>query len=280
MTSSPLHRLHAGFSFWQEYRAERAVAALKQVLPAYARVMRGGEEVRIPAGDVVPGALLVLAEGDNIPADARVVEEYGLRVNQATLTGEAMPARKTAEASWREGLSDLERPNLVFAGTSVVSGTGRAVIHATGMLSQFGRIANLTEAVPDAPSPLQHSMARMTRVISFVGLGLGAVIFFDAVFDVGLSGLEAFILAIGMIVAVIPEGLRPTVTLSLAMAVQRLARRGVLVKKLAVLETLGTTSVICTDKNGTLTRNQMTVRQVWVGGKQLHISGLGYEPKG
>ena len=272
--------VNAGFSFWQEYRAERAVAALKQVLPAYARVMRGGQEVRIPARDVVPGDLLVLAEGDNIPADARVVEEYGLRVNQATLTGEAMPARKTAEASWREGLSDLERPNLVFAGTSVVSGTGRAVIHATGMLSQFGRIANLTEAVPDAPSPLQHSMARMTRVISFVGLGLGAVIFFDAVFDVGLSGLEAFILAIGMIVAVIPEGLRPTVTLSLAMAVQRLARRGVLVKKLAVLETLGTTSVICTDKSGTLTQNQMTVRQVWVGGKQLHVSGLGYEPKG
>src|SRR3972149_6790288 len=149
--------VNAGFSFWQEYRAERAVAALKQVLPAYARVMRGGQEVRIPARDVVPGDLLVLAEGDNIPADARVVEEYGLRVNQATLTGEAMPERKTAEASWREGLSDLERPNLVFAGTSVVSGTGRAVIHATGMLSQFGRIANLTEAVPDAPSPLQHS---------------------------------------------------------------------------------------------------------------------------
>lgn len=272
--------INAAFSFWQEYRAERAVAALKRVLPAYARVRRGGQEVRLPASDVVPGDVLVLAEGDHIPGDARVVEEYGLRVNQATLTGEAMPARKTADASLREGLSDLERPNLIFAGTSVVSGTGRAVVFATGMLTQFGRIANLTEAVPDAPSPLQHSLARTTKVISLVGLGLGAMVFVSAVFDVGISGLEAFLLSIGLIVAVIPEGLRPTVTLSLAMAVQRLARRDVWVKKLAVLEALGTTSVICTDKSGTLTQNQMTVREVWVSGKRLSVSGVGYEPKG
>lgn len=272
--------VNAGFSFWQEYRAERAVAALKQLLPVTTRLIRDGQEMKIPASGLVPGDILVLAEGDHIPADARVVEEYGLRVNQATLTGEAMPARKTSDASLREGLSELERPNLIFAGTSVISGTGRAIVFATGMLTQFGRIANLTQAVVDEPSPLQQSMERLTKVISLIALGLGALVFLDAVFDLGIPWLEAFILAIGIIVAAVPEGLRPTVTLSLAMAVQRLARRGVLVKKLAMMETLGTTSVICTDKSGTLTQNQMTVRQVWVAGQRFEVSGVGYEPAG
>jgi magnesium-transporting ATPase (P-type) len=272
--------VNAGFSFWQEYRAERAVAALKQLLPVTTRLIRGGQEMKIPASGLVPGDILVLAEGDHIPADARVVEEYGLRLNQATLTGEAMPARKTSDASLREGLSELERPNLIFAGTSVVSGTGRAIVFATGMLTQFGRIANLTQAVVDEPSPLQQSMERLTKVISLIALGLGALVFLDAVFDLGIPWLEAFILAIGIIVAAVPEGLRPTVTLSLAMAVQRLARRGVLVKKLAMMETLGTTSVICTDKSGTLTQNQMMVRQVWVAGQKFEVSGVGYEPAG
>ncbi len=272
--------VNAGFSFWQEYRAERAVAALKRVLPVTARAVRGGQETKLLASDLTPGDVLVLAEGDNIPADARVVEEYGLRVNQATLTGEAMPARKTADASLRESLSELERPNLVFAGTSIVSGTGRAVVFATGMLTQFGRIANLTQTAVDAPSPLQQSMERLTKAISFIALGLGALVFLAAVLDLGLPWLEAFILAIGIIVAAVPEGLRPTVTLSLAMAVQRLARRGVLVKKLAMMETLGATSIICTDKSGTLTQNQMTVRYTWVAGKTFEVSGVGYEPTG
>ncbi|HLF01934.1 MAG TPA: cation-transporting P-type ATPase [Anaerolineales bacterium] len=272
--------INAGFSFWQEYRAERAVSALKRVLPVTARLIRNGQEVKIPASDLVPGDILVLAEGDNIPADARVVEEYGLRVNQATLTGEAMPARKISDASLREGLSELERPNLIFAGTSVVSGTGRAIVFVTGMLTQIGRIANLTQTAVDEPSPLQRSMERLTKVISLIALGLGTLVFFDAVLDQGIPWLDAFVLAIGIIVAAVPEGLRPTVTLSLAMAVQRLARRGVLVKKLAMMETLGTTSVICTDKSGTLTQNQMTARHAWVAGQTLDVSGVGYEPKG
>src|SRR5262245_56756945 len=232
-----------------------------------ARVVRSGQEVKVAASEIVPGDVLVLAEGDNVPADARVVEEYGLRLNQATLTGEAVPARKTADASFREGLSELERPNLIFAGTSLVSGTGRAVVFATGMTTQFGRIANLTQAVPEAPSPLQLSLARLTKRISFVATGLGLLIFLGAILEVGVPWLEAFILAIGMIVAVVPEGLVPTVTLSLARAVQRLAKRGTLVKKLAIVETLGATSVICTDKSGTLTQNQMTVRELWVAGQ-------------
>jgi magnesium-transporting ATPase (P-type) len=272
--------VNAAFSFWQEYRAERAVAALKRVLPAFARLMRAGQETKVPASEIVPGDVLVLAEGDNIPADARLVEAYGLRVNQAVLTGEAMPALKVADASLREGLSELERPNLLFTGSSIVAGTGRAVVFATGMVTQFGRIANLTQAVKEEPSPLQRGLARLTRVIALVALGLGLVVFVESRLDVGLSWLESFLFALGLIVAVVPEGLRPTVTLSLAMAVQRLAQRGVLVKKLAALETLGATSVICTDKSGTLTQNQMTVREVWVAGQRLMVSGLGYDPQG
>jgi len=272
--------VNGGFSFWQEYRAERAVAALKQLLPAYARVIRTGTEVQIPASEVVPGDVLVLAEGDNIPADARVVEEQGLRANHASLTGDAMPVRKVAEASVREGLTELERPNLIFAGTSVVSGTGRAVVFATGMLTQFGRIANLTQAVKEEPSRLQQDMRRVTRIISLVAIGLGVVVFVVGITDVGMPRIEAFLFAIGTIVAVVPEGLLPTITISLAMAVQRLTQRGVLVKKLAVVETLGTVSVICADKSGTLTQNQMTVREVWVAGQRFSVSGVGYEPKG
>ncbi|MBI3359658.1 MAG: cation-transporting P-type ATPase [Chloroflexi bacterium] len=272
--------INAAFSFWQEYRAEQAVASLKKLLPAYARVIRAGQEIQIPASQVVPGDVLALAEGDNVPADARIVEEYGLRVNNATLTGEAVPARKSADASLREDLTEVERPNLIFAGTSIVSGTGRAAAYATGMLTQFGRIANLTQAVKEEPSLLQRGMARITRIISLFAFGVGAIVFVQGLLDAAIPDFQAFILALGIIVAAVPEGLVPTLTLSLAMAVQRLARRGVLVKKLAVLETLGATSIICTDKSGTLTQNQMTVREVWVGGQRLKVSGTGYEPKG
>ncbi|MFZ2097995.1 MAG: cation-transporting P-type ATPase [Anaerolineales bacterium] len=272
--------VNAALSYWREYRAEQATVALQHLLPSYARVIREGVEVRVEASDLVAGDVLVLAEGDNIPADARVVEEYGLRANNAVLTGEAMPARKTADASLLEGISEVERSNLVFAGTSVVSGTGRAVVYATGMLTQFGRIVRLTQAVHEQPSRLQQELSRLTRIISLIALGLGAIVFAVGIVDVNLGINEAFLLALGIIVAAIPEGLPATVTLSLAVAVQRLAQKGVLVKKLSILETLEHVSVICTDKSGTLTQNQMTVRQLWVGGKPLVVTGTGYEPEG
>jgi magnesium-transporting ATPase (P-type) len=272
--------INAGFSFWREYRAEQAMAALRRLLPTYARVLRAGAEARIFASEVVPGDVLVLAEGDSIPADARVVEEFGLRTNNTTLTGEAVPGRKVAEASLRDGLTDVERPNLVFAGTSVVSGTGRGVVYATGMLTQFGRIAHLTQAVREEPSPLQEELRRVSRVISAIAVGLGALVFIVGSLQVGMPRLEAFVLAIGILVAAVPEGLSPITTLSLAMAVQRLAQRGVLVKRLALMETLGTVSVVCTDKSGTLTQNQMTIREVWVSGERISVTGVGYEPRG
>jgi len=271
---------NAVFSYWREYRAEQAIEALRRLLPNYARLIRASEEGLVSASEVVPGDVVVLAEGDNIPADARLVESYGLRTNNSTLTGEAVPARKIADASIQDGLSEVERPNLVFAGTSVVSGTGKAVVFATGMSTQFGRIARLTQAVREGPSPLQKELVRITRVFSIIAVAIGVIVFTVGTVDVGLPTFDAFILALGIIVAVIPEGLPATITLSLAMAVQRLAQRGVLVKKLSILETLGTVSIICTDKSGTLTQNQMTVRDAWVARERLSISGAGYEPKG
>ena len=272
--------VNAALSFWREYRAEAAMVELHKLLPQYARIIRDGVEAKIPAIELVPGDILVLAEGDRIPADARVIEEFGLRINNSNLTGEAVPARKSADASLREGISELERPNLLFAGTSVVSGTGKAVVFATGMTTQFGRIAHLTQTVEEPPSPLQSEIVKLTRTLSLIGLFVGAIVLGVGVSQVGMPFLEAFLLALGILVAVVPEGLPATISLTLAMAASRLAKRGVLVKKLNMMETLGTVSVLCTDKSGTLTQNQMTVREVWVSGKQLSVSGVGYEPKG
>jgi len=273
---------NSAFSYWREYRAEQAIEKLRHLLPSYAHIIRDGKDVHIPASDVVPGDLLILAEGDNIPADARVVEEYGLRVNNASLTGEAVAARKTAEASILPGLSDLDRPNVIFAGTSVASGTGSAIVYATGMLTQFGRIAQLTQTVQDEPSKFQKELGRLSRRLTWIAIIIGGTVWALATFEPHISQHfpNAIQLALGTLVAVTPEGLPATLTLSLAMAVQRLISRGVLAKRLNIIETLGNVSVICTDKSGTLTQNQMTVREVWVARRRLKVTGVGYEPKG
>lgn len=274
--------VNAGFSFWREFRAEQAVAKLRHLLPSNAHVVRAGQDAHLPASEIVPGDLLILAEGDNIPADARVVEEYGLRVNNASLTGESLAARKTADASPAAGLSELERPNLIFAGTSVASGTGKAVVYATGMLTQFGRIAQLTQSVQEAPSPFQQELQRLSGVFAWIAIGIGAIVWLVGTYEPTVSThiTRPLLLALGIIVALTPEGLPATLTLSLAIAVQRLTTRGVLVKRLSIVETLGNVSVLCTDKSGTLTQNQMTVREVWLASQRLQVSGVGYEPRG
>jgi Ca2+-transporting ATPase len=273
---------NSAFSFWRENRAEQAIEKLRHLLPAYAHLIRNGTEVHIPASEVVPGDMLILAEGDNIAADARVVEEYGLRVNNASLTGESVAARKTAEASILPNISDLERPNLIFAGTSVASGTGKAVVYATGMMTQFGRIAHLTQSVQEVPSGFHRELDRLGKILTWVALAIGGIVWALASFAPNISNLydNPLLLALGTIVALTPEGLPATLTLSLAIAVQRLAGHGVLAKRLSVVETLGNVSVICTDKSGTLTQNQMTVREIWVAQNRLQLTGVGYEPKG
>lgn len=272
--------VNTGFSFWREHHAEQAIEKLREILPSFAHVIREGVEAYIRSSDVVPGDMLVLAEGDNIPADARVTEEYGLRTNNATLTGEAIPARKTADPSHQTGISELDQPNLIFAGTSIASGTGRAVVTATGMSTQFGRIAHLTQAIAEEPTPFQKELNHLSKFTAWIALGVGAIVVELGYFSLGFPIKEVTLLALGIVVAVIPEGLIATLTLSLAAAVQRLAQRGVLAKKLSTVEKLGQVSVICTDKSGTLTQNQMTVRDIWVARKRIKVTGVGYEPQG
>jgi len=272
--------INTGLSFWREYRAEQAVEKLRDILPSFAHVIRDGKESFVPSSTIVPGDILILAEGDNIPADARVLEEYGLRINNANLTGEGIPVKKISDASIVTGISELNRPNLIFAGTSIASGTGRAVITATGMSTQFGRIAHLTQSIAEEPTPFQKELNRLSRITAWIGLAIGIVVIAVGYFSLQFPFKEITLMGLGIVVAVIPEGLVATLTLSLATSVQRLVRHGVLVKKPSTVEKLGQVSVICTDKSGTLTQNQMTVRDIWVSRKKIKVSGVGYEPVG
>ena len=249
------------FSFLQEYRAERAISALRQLLPARVKVLRDGALQTSSAELLVPGDVVLLEEGDNVPADCRLVQASGLRVNLSTITGEALPKARSAE-SIADG-RPLDARNLLLAGTFLVSGQARAVVYATGMRTEFGKIAHLTQTVGEAGSPLQREIARLSKVVAGIASALG-LLFFAIGVAIGLPFWANAMFAIGIIVANVPEGLLPTVTLSLAMATQRMARRNALVRHLPSVETLGSTTVICSDKTGTLTQNRMCVSQVYV----------------
>lgn len=268
------------FSFWQEHRAGKATEALKKMLPSYARVIRNNQEQQILAEDLVPGDIMLVEEGDKISADARVIASSDLQVNQSTLTGESNPVRKTHDTVLRDGLSKSEIPNLIFTGSSVASGTAKAVVVSIGMETEFGKIANLTQNMKEELSPLQKELNLLTKQVSIIALSIGVFFFVTSIFFVKEPIAKAFIFSLGMVVAFIPEGLLPTVTLSLAMAVQRMAKENALVKRLSAVETLGCTTVICSDKTGTLTQNEMTVSNLWLPGQELGVTGLGYAPVG
>ena len=275
------------FSFWQEFRAEKATEALQKLLPTYTRVIRESEEKKILAEELVPGDIILLAEGDHISADSRLINQAELRCDQSTLTGESRPVEKTVETVKKANLSFTELPNLVFAGTNVSYGTGKAVVYATGMNTEFGKIANLTQEMHEDLSPLQKEIKTVTRTVTLIAVGAGILFFILAMLFTRVTFAEGFIFSIGMIVAFVPEGLLPTVTLALAMATQRMAKRNALIKKLSAVETLGCTTVICTDKTGTLTQNEMTVRSIWlpaleneINGFTLQVTGTGYSPGG
>jgi P-type Ca2+ transporter type 2C len=268
------------FSFWQEHRAGKATDALKNMLPSYTRVIRDGNEQKILAEDLVIGDIMFLAEGDRISADARLIESSDLQVNQSTLTGESNPVRKTKDAVLRGDLTRAEIPNLIFAGTNVSEGNGKAAVIDIGMGTEFGKIAHLTQSMEEVASPLQKELNRLTKQISIIAISFGIIFFTLSLFFVNEPFASSFIFALGMIVAFIPEGLLPTVTLALAMAVQRMSKRNALVKKLSSVETLGSTTVICTDKTGTLTQNEMTVSHLWLAEKEFKVTGVGYSPEG
>ena len=267
------------FGFFQEYRAERAVEALAALLPHEVTVLRNGATVRRRVETLVPGDVVQLEEGDQVPADGQLLAAAALRVDQAALSGESHPVFKlVAVADARATVPYEERHELVFAGTGVVAGSATIVVTATGMRTDIGGIARLTQTVADEQSPLQREMKGVTRIITAVAVALGATLLAVSLAAGALPLAEGLLFALGVIVANVPEGLLPTVTLALALGVQRMARRQCLVKRLSAVEALGATTVICTDKTGTLTRNRMEARYAWVDGRTMATDEIGRDP--
>ncbi len=269
--------LNAIIGFVQEHAAERTAEALQAMVPATARVIRDGELSEVPAVDLVPGDVVMLDAGDAISADCRLVESYDLLVEMAALTGESRPVPRIAEAVPTDRLADAR--NCVFMGTSVTSGSARAVVVATGLGTEFGRIYRLTSEQEQQDSPLQREVNSMARRVAAVAIAAGAGLFaIRALASHQVVG--SFVFALGVMVALVPEGLPATMSVSLAFAVRRMARRHALIKRLTAVEALGSTTVICTDKTGTLTKAQMTVQVLWESGRQHEVTGVGYAPVG
>jgi calcium-translocating P-type ATPase len=261
----------AVFSFWQEYRAEQTLAALRQLLPQQAAILREGKVVQLPSEQLVPGDIVLLEQGDHISADCRLIEAFGVRVDNAIITGESLPQVREAGACADDEL--LYARNIVLAGTSMVSGQARAVVFATGMQTQFGKIAYLTETAGEGVSPLRTEIEHLSRWIGMLAVLIGSLFFVVGRLS-GVPFWNAFIFAIGIIVAMVPEGLLPTLTLALVLATQRMARRNVLIRRLPSIGTLGSTTVICTDKTGTLTQNRMVVTQVFLGEQHYSVAAV------
>jgi len=251
--------INAIFTFIQEYRTEKAIEELRKLLPFRVAVIRDGAEMELDAREIVPGDLIMLREGDKVPADGRVVQSNRLTVNNAPLTGES-DSRVLSDIPWEGEM--LESLNLAFAGTLVVSGSGSVVAYATGMATEFGKIAHITGRVVEEVSPLQTEIIRATRIVAVIAVSCG-ICFFALGGIFGQRFWDNFLFAIGIIIALVPEGLLPTVTLSLAMGSRRMARRNALVKSLNAVEALGSVDLICTDKTGTLTQNLMSVKESW-----------------
>jgi calcium-translocating P-type ATPase len=260
--------LNAGFAFMQEVQAERAVEALAAFLPTHARVLRDGKKVEVEARTLVPGDVLLISEGNRVCADARIIEG-DLEVDLSTLTGESLPADRSAD-QLDTTVPALQARELLFSGTACIEGEARAVVTGTGAHTELGRIAALSQRTGRTDSPLERQVKRVAWLIALVAVGSGLV-FLPAGVAAGLSWTAAATFAIGLIVANVPEGLLPTITLALAVGVRDLARRGAVVKRLSAVETLGSTTVICTDKTGTLTENRMRVTKVWLPGGEVNL---------
>ncbi len=270
--------LNASVGFMQESRAERAMEALLQMAAPRAKVRRDGVLKQIPAREVVPGDIVLIETGDRVPADARLIEASNLKMNEATLTGESMPVEKHTEVLGKT-VPIAERKNTVYLGTTVSYGRAAAVIVGTGMSTELGKIATAIREVEPEKTPLQKSISKLSRYIIIIFLSVIAILVAVGLFK-GLDHLEVFLLAVAAAVSAIPEGLPAVVTVVLSMGMRSMAQRNAIIRRLVAVETLGAATVICSDKTGTLTLNEMTVRQMYVDGRWIEVSGEGYEPRG
>jgi P-type Ca2+ transporter type 2C len=265
--------------FLQEYRAERAIDALRRMAAPTATVMRDGQEHQVPARDLVPGDVVLLRSGDRVPADLRLVEAVNLQVEEASLTGESVPVEKHTDPLVDPDLPLGDRRNMAYAGTAATYGRGRGVVVATGMQTEFGRIARMLQDVETGRTPLQENLDKVGRVLARAAFVVVAIIVALGLFR-GQPFMEMLIFGIALAVAVVPEALPAVVTISLAIGVQRMVKRNALMRRLAAVETLGSTSVICSDKTGTLTKDEMTARKVLAAGCSFEVTGIGYAPQG
>jgi Ca2+-transporting ATPase len=268
----------AGLGFIQEYRAEQSLEALKKMAAPTATVLRDGKQVEVAARTLVPGDVFLIQTGDRIPADGRLLEAVNLKTDEASLTGESTPVEKISAAIAGDAAIG-DRRNMVFAGTAANYGRGKAVVGATGMDTEFGKIASMLQQVKEELTPLQQNLARMGRWIAIGALVLTAVLSIIGILR-GNGVLEMLLWGVSLAVAAVPEALPAVVTISLSVGVQRMAKRHALVRKLPTVETLGCTNYICSDKTGTLTQDQMTIRRVLAGLRPYTVSGSGYEPQG
>ena len=270
--------LNVILGFAQEYRAEKAMEMLRKLAAPKARVIREGVEVEVKASEVVPGDIIVLRAGDRVPADARLIESVNLKVDEAILTGESVPVEKTINPLPPK-TPVHEMKNMVFMATTVTYGRGLGVIVATGLKTQFGRIAELVRTEEREPTPLQRRIEHLGRVLA-VAMSVLVILVFAQIYISGLDIVHALMTSISLAVAAVPEGLPAVLTIALALGVQRMAYRNAIVRRLASVETLGSATVICTDKTGTLTKNEMTVVKIFTNGELIEVTGSGYEPKG
>ncbi len=270
--------INALIGFFQEYKAEKIMNALKVMIKSNARVIRNGKEIEVKSEELVPGDIIKMNEGDAVPADTRIFEENNLSSNDFALTGESNPKRKFHHTISAEvALGD--RNNIVFMGTTIATGNALGVVIATGMQTEVGRIANLSQDTSADPSPLQKELEHLAKKITLVAITIAAVLF---LFTLGLHFTlrEAMLFALGVAASCVPQGLPAQISVALSLAAGRLSKKNAIIKKLSAVETLGSTHIICTDKTGTLTKNEMTVQKIFIGGRELTVSGLGYEPVG
>ncbi len=272
--------LNIFFSLFQESRAEKAMQTLKHWMPEYAKVVRDRELQKILVTEMVPGDIIVLEEGDRVPADARLIEAFDLWTNNVPLTGESEPQPRNAKLVKTVDKAYLDSPNLVFMSTSVARGQGKAVVIATGMDTQFGQIASLTQTIREESSPLQKEIRLMAKYDFIIAIVVGSVFFLVSKIWLNLDFFSSILFMIGVMVACVPEGLQVTVSSALAINVLKMVKQNILVKRLSTVQTLGSVTVICTDKTGTITKGEMTVKKLWVKDRVVEVSGIGYNPVG